>query len=134
MNLKTLAYSLLVLPLLVLPGTAHAEEEAAKEAVAKPKELDIVLEQKCNKCHAVSAFGVEAKKDDSDEAEEEEDGEERKAGDLSRIEDLKDADFYNKYLAKKERIEGKKHKKRFKGTDEERKALVDWLISINTKE
>lgn len=79
--------------------------------------------QKCNMCHAVPAVGIEAKTS-SDKL---------KGPDLGgKIE----ADFETvaAYLRKAGELEGKTHKKEFKGTDEELQAIIDWLGSLEAQE
>ncbi len=96
-------------------------------------------EFKCNSCHTVKSQGIVKVK----VAEEEEEGEEI-AGeekveppDLSDVCSKKDSkiecteDFLDKFLRKQiANTKGAKHKKRFKGTDEERKALIEWLMTL----
>ena len=65
--------------------------------------------------------------DDWDEDEYEEEVE---APDLSNVGTTHDAKWISQYLRKKIAKDGKKHKKRFKGSQEERKILAIWLESL----
>lgn len=94
----------------------------------------IFTDEGCVTCHAVSAAGItvveseEAKK----ELKEQETEGAKPPPDLSGVGLKRDADFLNKYLRKKTDIEGRKHKKRFKGSDTDREALVAWLLTLKS--
>lgn len=94
----------------------------------------IFAEEGCATCHAVSAAGItvvgseEAKK----ELKGEKPGGTKSPPDLSSVGVKHDADFLNKYLSKKAGIEGRKHNKRFKGSDADREALVAWLLTFKS--
>jgi mono/diheme cytochrome c family protein len=79
----------------------------------------IFLAQKCNLCHTVSSAGIEATTK----------SEKLKGPDLTvaMTEKMRDAEWINKFLRKKIELEGKKHAKEFKGSDEEIGALIAWL-------
>lgn len=87
---------------------------------------------KCNDCHSIKAEGVAMKEaEESLEAEEEDDED---APDLSAVGKKHDADWITKYLKKKiKNDEGKKHKKRFKGSDEKLAELTTYLASLKTE-
>ena len=112
--------------------------------------LKIFVEKRCYSCHTINseakkldaekqafaeAKGVELKDDDDDE-----DDDDKKGGDLSDTGKNRDskwlADFvqnpkdYFKTGSKCKKIAKKKHRKRFKGTDEELTALVTYLTSL----
>lgn len=72
--------------------------------------------QKCNLCHSVSTVGIEATTK-SDKL---------KGPDLVDLD--QEAEWVVKYLKKEADKDGKSHTKPFKGSDEELKALVDWLL------
>lgn len=96
---------------------------------AKPADGKAIFEaNKCMSCHAVKNIGIEAKKAEGEEAEE------NKAPDLSGVGLEKDAEFIAKYLQKLEAINGKKHMKKFKGTEDELKTLAAWLAEQKTKQ
>jgi cytochrome c5 len=81
----------------------------------------IFEEAKCTACHGITSQGIEAKKKSD------------KNPDLSKLTAGHDADFFMKYLKKEETLNSKKHAIPFKGTDEDLKIMVDWLISISGK-
>ena len=95
-----------------------AEEEA---------EMDGKLEfevQKCGMCHGVAAAGMKAKTTS-----------EKMAGpDLSGFKSDMSFQKQADYMRGKIPIDGTKHKKPFKGTDEELQAIVDWLGSLEAQE
>ncbi len=77
-----------------------------------------VKKQKCSMCHSISTRGIEAKTKSN----------KLKGPDLVNLSARYDSAWLAKYLTKKVGKNGKKHKKRFKGSDEELQALVDWLL------
>jgi mono/diheme cytochrome c family protein len=74
------------------------------------------LAQKCDMCHSVSTAGIEAKTK----------SEAMRGPDLVDLD--VEADWLTKFLKKEVEKDGKTHKKSFTGSDEELKALVDWLL------
>lgn len=78
----------------------------------------IFLANKCNMCHTITSQGIESKKSD--------------AVDLSNVGNDKTVEFLNKYLKKEAKLNDKDHKSSFKGTDQELKVLVDWLLTLKT--
>lgn len=78
---------------------------------------------KCNMCHAVPAAGIEAKTK----------SESMKGGDLGGKIEAEFAEIAA-YVRKESELDGKSHKKPFKGTDEELQAIVDWLGSLEAQE
>ncbi len=107
--------TILVAASLVVPLATMAEELDA--------EALFTTTHKCNMCHAVPAAEIVAK---------------------SKSEKMKGADLGGKvegefetiaaYVRKAEELDGKKHKKEFKGTDEELQAILDWLGSLEAQE
>ncbi len=89
--------------------------------------LEIFKEYGCNQCHSVRAAGIGDMK-----FEDEEDEYDPRPPDLSDAGLKRDGKWIVKYLRKKIDIEGRKHKKRFKGTKEEFKTLRDWLLTLKT--
>jgi cbb3-type cytochrome oxidase cytochrome c subunit len=71
---------------------------------------DCFVESKCTKCH--SAPGVKGGKKD-----------------LAGVGSRRTEAWMKKFLLKQETIDGKKHKKKFKGSDAELDELVKWLAS-----
>ncbi len=83
----------------------------------------------CMECHSLVALDLHVEK--SEEADAEAKGEdELEAPDLSAVGKTRDPKWISNYLRKKEDIDGRKHEKRFKGTDEERRAIAIWLASM----
>ena len=90
---------------------------------SQSNELDgqqIFTDSKCTKCHSVESLEIVSSKDEP--------------LDLSNIGADKDAEFLKKYLVKEETMNDKKHKTKFKGSDEELNTLVDWLLTLKTEE
>ncbi|MCP4200585.1 MAG: hypothetical protein GY769_01460 [bacterium] len=78
---------------------------------------------KCNMCHAVPAADIEAKTT----------SEKMKGGDLGGKVEGELAEIAA-YVRKEADMDGKQHKKPFKGTDEELQAIIDWLGSLEAQE
>jgi len=97
----------------------------------------VFLKKECNECHTVESAGI-AKlpaKDDEAEADEEEGEEEddTKPPDLSGVGKKHDRDWIAKFIQKKiETDKGKKHRKRFKGSQAELEALLGFLAGLQT--
>jgi len=103
-------------------------------AFAGEKGREIFIEHGCNKCHSIKGLGMAPVESDEQPAEEgeEEYGEEIEPPDLSDIGLKRDGKFIAKYLRKKAAVEGRKHKKRFKGKKAELKIIRDWLLTLKT--
>ncbi len=98
---------------ILFPSFSRAEGETTGELDGKA----IFLASKCNMCHSVPSVGIEAKVK----------SEKMKGPDISNATARFDADQLAKYMRKQLPLEGKDHKKEFKGTDEELEAIVGWL-------
>ena len=106
------ALALAALSLIFVPASSGEEVAVGQQ---------VVLDHKCNMCHAVSTVGIEAKTT----------SEKMKGPDLVNLaahETLGDAATLAKYIKQEAQLDGEEHKKGFKGTDEELQALVDWLL------
>jgi mono/diheme cytochrome c family protein len=119
---------LAVLGLVLFAATRDARAEDGKQAF---------LKHECNECHTVEVLGIAKLPEDASEADEEEDldedEEETEPPDLSGIGKRHPRDWFGKWLQKKvENDEGKKHRKRFKGSDAELDAIVGFLASLQT--
>lgn len=82
----------------------------------------VFTEHECGDCHGVKAAGIAEPKA----------AKEDKGPDLSGIVAKRGAEWIGRYLKKKEKIDGVKHKKKFRGSKDELKALVDWLSSLKS--
>ena len=100
---------------------ADAAKAPAKVADAKP----VFLKYKCNSCHTIEAQGI-TKKAVAGEAAESGD----KPPDLSGVGVDRNADWIVSFLQKKEKLDGKLHMKKFRGTDAELQKLAAWLGSM----
>lgn len=79
----------------------------------------LFLDQKCNLCHSVPPAGIEAMTKSKA----------IKGPDLVNVGDRHDKEWVEKWLRLEETMNGKKHKKKFTGSDEELDTLVDWVLS-----
>jgi hypothetical protein len=84
-----------------------------------------IFEQyKCNKCHTIESQGIQR------------DGkppEGKQPPDLSGVGLKHNPDWMQKWLLKEEEQNGKKHIKKFTGSDDELKTLTGWLGSLKKK-
>lgn len=80
----------------------------------------VFMEYRCNTCHAVASAEIEATEED----------EEKQGPDLSTTE-KRTAEWVKKYLNKEEAIDGRKHKKRWRGEDAELDALAEWVAGLS---
>ena len=101
---------------LLSPATSVAAEDLDGQAL-------FVTTHKCNMCHSVPAAEIESK---------------------TKSEKMKGPDLGGKvevpieklaaFMRNEAEIDGKSHKKPFKGTDEELQAIIDWLGSLEAQE
>jgi mono/diheme cytochrome c family protein len=98
--------------------SAPAVSASTPDSISMSDGKALFLENKCTSCHSVTAKGVEGAKPD-------------KAIDISKVTDSED--FLTKYLKKEvtKDVDGKasKHKKSWKGSDEDLAAIIGWLKS-----
>jgi mono/diheme cytochrome c family protein len=90
-----------------------------------PPGKTIFKANKCSSCHGIKAQGIS--KGESEEKNE------KKPPDLSAVGTKHTAEWISKYLLKKETIEGDKHLKKFKGSDEDLETLSTWLAALKSK-
>lgn len=101
-----------------------------------PKAVSIFKENKCNECHAWTSQGIgkPAKAAEPEEGE----GAGKEAPDVSKLsqEVSKSAnvsEFLKDFLKKKTELNKKKHRKRFKGSDEELDEMVKFIVEHSKK-
>lgn len=124
--MRTLLPILLILAVpLAVAGFVSAPPAEAAPALAAPgggSSLDgkaIFLREKCETCHPVSSAGIEAKAK----------SEKLKATDLTGVGKRHTTAVLRSYLEQQTELDGAKHKKAFKGTDQELDILISWLES-----
>ncbi len=77
----------------------------------------IFLAQKCNMCHSVQSAGIEATTKSK----------KMKGPDLTGITSRRETDWIAKYIRKEVQLDGRDHKKEFKGSEKELAAVISWL-------
>jgi hypothetical protein len=85
----------------------------------------IFKDNKCTNCHTIKAQAVER----TGTAE----NTEAKPPDLSGVGTKHDAAWITKWLMKEETQNGKKHLKKFKGSDDDLQILAKWLSGLKQK-
>jgi mono/diheme cytochrome c family protein len=83
----------------------------------------VFLDNKCTRCHEVSSQGIASTRDEAE-------SEGKEPVDLSDVGSKHDAAWIEGFLQRRETLDGHKHKKKFRGTDEELQALVAWLTTL----
>jgi hypothetical protein len=94
---------------------------ASDAAAGTPDPKTVFLAQKCNLCHSLAAASIERQMKSS------------KAPDLSGAGVERDAAWIERWITKKEKVNGKLHQKMFSGSDAELKALSEWLAGMKQK-
>lgn len=119
----------LMLGSLTLLATPNAEAE-------EPAGQKVFVASHCDSCHTVASAGItQGTATASDDAAEPADGAaaDEKPIDLSDVGNKHTKEFLDAFLLKKEKVDGKLHRKRFRGTPEERATLVDWLCTLKVE-
>lgn len=104
-------YLSLILTIVALYGFAYSIN-SNPDADGK----QVFIDSKCSMCHTVTSAGITSKKSD--------------ATDLSAVGKDKTEEFLLKYLKKEAKLNDKDHKSTFKGSDEDLKKLVSWLLTL----
>ena len=100
-----------------IPGTTGANPFASQEGSGGMDGQEVFIATKCNMCHSVSTVGIEAKVK----------SEKMKGPDLVNVSE--DAATLAPYLKGEAELNGAKHKKAFKGSDEELQAIIGWVLA-----
>jgi mono/diheme cytochrome c family protein len=103
---------------------------AAGAAEADPAGKKLFLKNKCAQCHTITALKILKDEDGGEEEELAEGEEKRDPPDLSGVGNEQKPEWMVKFLKKIEKLEGRKHKKKFKGSDEDLQAISDWLGTL----
>lgn len=106
-----LIYFVLVVTIVALYGFAFTIADRTDDDGKK-----IFTDSKCTMCHTVKSQGIESKKSD--------------ATDLSTVGRDRTEEFLMKYLKKETKLNDKDHKSAFKGSDDDFKKLVSWLLTL----
>jgi cytochrome c551/c552 len=76
----------------------------------------VFTSKNCDTCHSVSTAGIKAKI------------ESLKGPDLVDLAKKFDAEKLSAFICKQAAVEGEEHGREFKGSDEEKRVLVEWLL------
>ena len=131
--MKALYWSVVVF---VAIGIGHAGIAAAEGGA--PAGQKLFLNNHCTSCHSIKAIKIEKKVDPAEEAAakeaaSKEPGTKKEPPDLSGVGLKHKSDWIQGWLLKKELIDWKPHKKKFRGTPDELKTLATWLETLKTK-
>ncbi len=111
-------FALSIIAMLAVAAPTNAVGETGADMSAGRKVFDAL---KCSMCHAVSSADIAAKMKVK----------KMQGPDLTGLGSRRESDWIAQYLRKEVQIEGKDHKKDFKGTDDDLKAMIDWMSSQN---
>ncbi|HXO18286.1 MAG TPA: c-type cytochrome [Thermoanaerobaculia bacterium] len=115
-SVRRLAFIFVPIGLAAVVVTALAAGEPTDAGKA------VFLKEKCGLCHAVKSQGLERTLKTS------------KAKDLSNVGVEREAAWIEKWLKHEEAIDGKKHEKVWKGSDQDLANLIQWLGTLKTKQ
>ena len=118
----------------MLAGFSLSAAVAWAEGGKVGKGQAIFLKYRCKSCHSIKAVGIEKKAEEGDEEAAEVAKSKDKPPDLSGIGFDHNADWFAKWLLKKEMKDGKTHKKKFRGTETELKTLTEWIATLKMDE
>jgi hypothetical protein len=104
-------------PAAPVPAAPPAAAPSPAPAAASASGRELFLEQNCQRCHAVSAAGIEAKVTTGRTA----------GGDLSAS--TLDRAALSAVALREREVDDRRHPGQFKGTPDELETLVDWLIT-----
>jgi len=105
---------------LALAGPLAGPTAVAAEELADGRELFIA--QKCNMCHSVPEVEVVALVKS------------KKMRGPDMPAESREPDWIVRYLKREVQLNGKDHKKEFKGTEEELRAIAAWLVELKGSE
>jgi len=103
-------------------------------AEAKPKGEEIFVKSRCPSCHTVKAVGIEKKAAAAEEESATPADTTTKPPDLSGVGTKHSQEWMTKWLLREEKMHDKLHRKKFRGTETDLKALTAWLSTLKTDE
>jgi mono/diheme cytochrome c family protein len=115
---RCLSILLVLICATTLGGRALASDE---DNAAQGKGL--FLKNKCRSCHSISAENIKRTGTVSKTAK-------HKPPDLSSVGIDRDHEWIGKFLVRQEKLEGRLHPIRFRGTEDQREALAKWLETL----
>jgi cytochrome c2 len=118
---RIVAAAAIALCAVVLSGRAFAAE-----AEKAPEGKELFTKLKCNTCHSIDAEGVKRLRPPSKTAA-------HKPPDLSSIGTQHDHEWFEKWLSKTEKVDGRSHPTSFKGTKDQKTAIAAWLETMKTE-
>jgi len=110
---------------LIAVGIALFAEEPTASSTNQNAGKAAFLSNKCNMCHSVESEKVEKASGGYQKS-----AEKNVPPDLSNVGKKHNAEWFTKYLKHTEALDGVKHAKAYRGTDEELQALAKWLEGL----
>ncbi|MGE5176122.1 MAG: c-type cytochrome [Hyphomicrobiales bacterium] len=109
---------------------------AGAEEAKTPKGQEIFLKYRCNSCHTIASAKIEKRKVEGEEEEasaEPAGAKKKQPPDLSDVGLKQKPDWFKGWILRTTLLDGKKHMKRWRGTDEELADLTGWLATLKTE-
>lgn len=127
---KTVAFTGMLTSAAVVLGFIIAGMFSIDISIAQDQAAAVAIftEHECQGCHSVQIAKIDLDIGDLEPDEIDED-----APDLSAVGLVHEIDWLKLYLKKKNKQNGEKHEKKFRGTDEEFEVLTNWLVSMKTE-
>ncbi len=116
------ALGMVALVAIFAPAGIAQEQPQKKPAQATGGEK-IFLDNNCNRCHSVSSLNIQAKKKPTGE---------HPPPDLSTVKHLEPS-WIEAFLHKQEKLDGRHHPIKFKGSAEELHTLANWISGLSKK-
>jgi mono/diheme cytochrome c family protein len=93
--------------------------------------LKLFKQGKCVQCHSIDALKITKVKSDGDDDDAvlDENGKKIDPPDLSGVGKDHDAAWFAKWLKKEVEVDGHKHKKKYKGSEDDLKVITEWIAS-----
>jgi hypothetical protein len=111
-------------------GIAFMGASAAPAKAEDAAGLKIFKQAKCTQCHSIDSLKIsKVKSDEDEEALTDENGKKIEPPDLSAVGKDHDAAWFAKWMKKEVEVDGHKHKKKFKGSEDDLKVLTEWIVS-----
>ena len=124
--------SLWFAPASLLLVAAFCATSASAEPAKESKGAKLFVKYRCTTCHSVKSEGIEKKATEGDATAAEVAKSAHKPPDLSGIGKTHEAAWFAMWLQKKETVDGRYHKIKFRGTDAELKTRTEWVESLKT--
>jgi cbb3-type cytochrome oxidase cytochrome c subunit len=102
----------------IVVGIAMTLANSAETASAADAGRDVYVANGCDRCHAVVSRDIALKSKGK-----------ARGSDLGNVGATRDADWLQRFLKREILLEPQRHMVKWKGSDDELKTLIDWLLT-----